>query len=50
MTKIDYFAGNKTAGYSGYVLYWYQTVPVSVSCNVSFWMVPGTWEFDWDNQ
>jgi hypothetical protein len=43
----DYFAANRTAGYSGFVVYgaWPSLV---ASC--SYWMIPGTWEYDWDNQ
>lgn len=41
-----YFAANRTAGYSGFVIYW----TGEITCNTSYWMVPGTWEYDWDNR
>jgi hypothetical protein len=40
-----YFKAIKTAGYSGFVLY----VPGSGDVVVSYWMVPGTFFYDWDN-
>jgi hypothetical protein len=46
MTKIHYLAGSVTAGYSGYVVYY----SCNDQSNVSIWMIPGTWELDWDNQ
>ena len=45
MTKLDYYAANRTAGYSGFVLY-----SDSQGFNVSVWMVPGTFFDDWDNK
>jgi hypothetical protein len=42
----DYFAANKTAGYSGFVVY--GAHGKNASC--SYWMIPNTFEYDWDNQ
>jgi hypothetical protein len=44
----DYFAANRTAGYSGFVVYGAYLYLINSPC--SYWMIPGTWEYDWDNQ
>ena len=46
MTEIHYYRSNRTAGYSGFVLYY----SGPIAANVCFWMIPGTWEDDWDNR
>jgi hypothetical protein len=43
---ITYLRSNRTAGYSGFVLYY----AVEGAQAQSIWMVPGTWEDDWDNR
>lgn len=40
-----YFPANRTAGYSGFVVYG----PAN-SNMVSYWMIPGTFFDDWDNR
>ena len=45
----QYHAANKTAGYSGYVVY-AGAVGELWPCNSGYWMIPGTWEYDWDNR
>ncbi len=44
---FKYLKANKTAGYSGFVLY--QSVCYDYD-NISVWMIPGTFFDDWDNQ
>jgi len=43
MYDITCYPAIRTAGYSGFVIYGYATP----SCG--YWMVPGTFEHDWDN-
>lgn len=44
---FTYLKPNKTAGYSGFVIY----RPANSYCNDDFviWMIPGTYFLDWDN-
>lgn len=35
-----------TAGYSGFVVYWNG----AYNASNSGWMIPGTFEYDWDNR
>ena len=44
--RFQYFPASYTAGYSGFVVYYCG----GLECNVSYWMIPGTWEHDWDNR
>jgi hypothetical protein len=46
----DYFAANRTAGYSGFVVYVAPRGTGFLIPSTSYWMIPGTWEYDWDNQ
>ena len=36
------------AGYSGFVVYTRTDARDEVAA--SYWMIPGTWEYDWDNR
>ena len=40
-----YLPANRTAGYSGYIMYAW--LPAPSHC---VWMIPGTFFDDWDNQ
>jgi hypothetical protein len=51
MYLFIYFQPQWTAGYSGFVRYgrdypYWEKEP----CNTSYWMIPGTYEYDWDNR
>ena len=51
MYSFIYFQPQWTAGYSGFVRYgrdypYWENEP----CNTSYWMIPGTYEYDWDNR
>jgi hypothetical protein len=41
---FTYFKANRTAGYSGFVLY-----IIPGADDASYWMIPGTFFDDWDN-
>ncbi len=44
---FTYFKASRTAGYSGFVYY----IPVGLNyTHMSYWMIPGTFFDDWDNQ
>lgn len=45
----SYFAANRVAGYSGFVAYSYSADTHYNDALASYWMIPGTWEYDWDN-
>lgn len=47
MTTMLYLPANRTAGYSGFVLY---SAPYAPLHQVCVWMIPGTFFDDWDNQ
>jgi hypothetical protein len=48
LMRHQYLEANATAGYSGFVVYWRNNVDQEPSSSV--WMIPGTFEHDWDNQ
>jgi hypothetical protein len=45
----NYLAASRTAGYSGFVIYW-PTINTLKSTMCLVWMIPGTFEHDWDNR
>lgn len=45
-----YLEASKTAGYSGFVIYQPYLLGAGEWQKATFWMVPGTYQDDWDNQ
>lgn len=45
MNKHLYLEAMQVAGYSGWVIYGDLDSP-----SHSYWMIPGTFEYDWDNR
>ena len=46
-----YYPANRVAGYSGFVVYANMRGPGELwPCNSGYWMIPGTFEDDWDNR